>query len=85
MSAQVLYGAEDCGQAADIWAAGVSLYVLVTGGEPEPHTSPPPPPPPYLSPLLSAVALQVTAQDSTGIGCVASKSFPAKTATTYVV
>jgi serine/threonine protein kinase len=31
---QVLYGAEYCGQAADVWAAGVSLYVLLQGGFP---------------------------------------------------
>ena len=31
---QVLYGSEYCGQAADVWAAGVSLYVLLQGGFP---------------------------------------------------
>jgi len=30
----VLYGADYCGRAADVWAAGVSLYILLTAGFP---------------------------------------------------
>lgn len=34
MAPEVLYGADYCGTTSDIWAAGVSLYVLLTGGFP---------------------------------------------------
>lgn len=30
----MLYGADYCGRAADVWAAGVSLYILLTAGFP---------------------------------------------------
>ena len=38
---QVLYGADYCGQSVDVWAAGVSLYVLLTGGGGAPQCIPP--------------------------------------------